>query len=381
MMEHTNFISIDLDALDRNFDAICHKAGCPVMAVIKADAYGHGAVTLAHSLEDRAGFFAVATIGEALQLRHAGIHIPVLVLSRVQPAACVPALQQQIRLTVFRMDDARALSDLASKLGLTALIHVAVDTGMSRIGVPADARGAALCREMANLPGIRLEGLFSHYATADEADLSRAEAQSARFRQFLELLELKVPVVHLRNSAGIMNFQDSYAMARAGIILYGIYPSSEVDRSLLQVSPILSWHSRVGYLQTLPVGRQVGYGGTFTTQRITRVATVPVGYADGYRRCLGGKFHVLIGGCAAPILGRVCMDQLMVDVTDIPHVQEDDPVVLIGKQGALEITAEQMAQAAGTIPYEILSLISRRMPRVYTRGGRTVDVVQYLPEE
>ena len=376
-----NYISIDLDALDRNYDAICRKAGTPAMAVVKSDGYGHGALPLARHLQPKAPFFAVATMGEALALRRGGIQKPILILSRVSPAAFEAAIRQEIRLTVFRYDDALALSRQAAQLGKTAKVHLAVDTGMGRIGVTADAAGAALCREIATLPGLEIEGLFSHYATADEADLSRASAQQARFEAFLSILALPIPMVHIRNSAGIMNFTDGHAMARAGIVLYGSYPSSQVDRARMEVQPILSWHSHITHLKTLAVGSQVGYGGTFTASRETKVATIPVGYADGYRRCLSGKFHVLIGGCEAPILGRICMDQMMVDVTDIPGVKSDDPVVLMGRQGDKEITAEQMAEAAGTISYEIFTGLSRRVPRVYTAGGEIREILQYFPEE
>ena len=384
MIQHTNYITIDLDAVEENFEAIRAKAGCDVLTVVKADGYGHGAVPLARFLESRSAFFGVASAGEALDLRRGGIEKPILILGRADQRTYPALIAHRIRPTIFRRDDALALSAEAVRLGVEVPFHFAVDTGMSRIGVSADLSGADLCREIASLPGLRAEGIFSHFASADEADLRGAMAQNELFEGFLELLrqrDVHPEIVHLSNSAGIMNFSSHYSMVRAGIVLHGIYPSAEVEPGKLPIRPTLSWHSHIAYLQDLPAGRQIGYGGTYTTTALTRVATVPVGYADGYRRELGGKFSVLIHGQPAPILGRVCMDQMMVDVTHIPDVSLDDPVVLIGRQGDREITMDQMATAARTISYEIMCGLSRRTPRLYTRGGTVVEEVAHFPEE
>ena len=374
-------LNIDLDALRHNFDLVRQKVGGKVMAVIKADAYGLGAVAVARALEDRCAFFGVANIAEALELRNAGIHTPILILGRVPVSAYPMAIREDIRTSIFIYEDAVALSEEASRQGKTALFHFAVDTGMSRIGLQATEENADLCVKIASLPNLQAEGLFSHFAGADCADLTGARQQAELFATFDAMLKargLSIPIRHMNNSAGIMNFDTGYEMVRSGIITYGMYPSDEVDPGLLKIQPALQWLSRVTHVKTLPAGREISYGGTYVTTKETRVATVPVGYADGYRRCLSGNFYVLIRGKKAPILGRVCMDQMMVDVTDIPDVTLNDRVVLVGKSGDEEITMEQLAAAMDTINYEVVCGISRRVPRVYCRRGKTVHSVHYL---
>jgi alanine racemase len=252
---------------------------------------------------------------------------------------------------------------------------------MSRIGFQPTEEAARLCAEIVKLPGIVAEGIFSHFATADCADLSRAEAQARSFDRFCGMLQelgVEIPIRHLDNSAGLMNFPNHYEMVRSGIVTYGMYPSSEVEPQRLPLKPALQWLSRVTHVKLLPAGRPISYGGTYVTQRPTVVATVPVGYADGYRRSLSGKFYVLIRGKKAPILGRICMDQLMVDVTDIPGVTLDDTVTLVGRDGDEEITMEAISAAADSFNYEFVCGISRRVPRIYCRGGREVRSVHYL---
>lgn len=380
---YNSYVRVDLDALAENFRNICQKAGTPVMAVIKADGYGHGSVALAKALEGQAAFFGVANISEALELRYAGIRLPILVLSRMPRAAFAQAVRYDIRPAVFLMEDALALSQEAVRQGKTAPFHFAVDTGMNRIGVQVTEADADACAAMAQLPGLQAEGIFSHFATADTRDLTRTHAQMARFDRFLAMLKdrgLEIPICHLNNSAGIMDFPAKYHLSRSGIILYGLYPSDEVDPAVLPLRPILSWVSHIAHLKTLDAGQQIGYGGTYTTTRPSRIATIPVGYADGYRRNLSNRFHVLIRGQKAPIVGRVCMDQFMVDVTDIPDAQLEDAVTLIGADGAECITAEDMANALGTINYEITCGISRRVPRVYLQDGKCAHTLHYLPE-
>jgi len=252
---------------------------------------------------------------------------------------------------------------------------------MSRIGFQATAAAADQCARIAALPCIKAEGLFTHFATADSADLTRAKRQAELFYRFDDMLRqrgVEIPIRHLDNSAGIMNFDHPCEMVRSGIITYGLYPSDEVDPGALSLTPALSWKCRITHLKLLEAGREISYGGTYVTTHPTRVATIPVGYADGYRRSLSGKFYVLIRGKKAPILGRVCMDQLMVDVTDIPDVQLEDPVVLIGRSGNECITVEQIAAAADSFNYEFVCGISRRVPRIYMQGGRVVNEVRYL---
>ena len=375
------YVKIDLDAIECNIDAIRKKAGVDVMAVVKADAYGHGAVQVTRLLQDKCSFFGVSSILEAMELRRAGIYNPILILGHT-PISAFPALvQAEIRPTIYHYDAAVALSNAAVQQGKTAAFHIAVDTGMSRIGFQAIEADADICAKMAQLPNLNIEGLFSHFATADCADLARSRIQTEKFDRFYEMLQergLEIPNRHMDNSAGLMNFSNHYHMVRSGIVTYGMYPSNEVNPEDLPLRPALQWLSRITHLKTLPAGREVSYGGTFVTTRETRVATVPVGYADGYRRSLSGKFYVLIRGKRAPILGRVCMDQMMVDVTDIPGVTSSDQVVLVGRSGDEEITMEQIAAAADSFNYEFVCGISRRVPRIYCRGGKTVHSVHYL---
>ena len=374
---------IDLDAVSSNFDAVRRKAGVPVMAVIKADAYGHGAVPIARLLENRCAFFGVSSMSEALELRDAGITRPILILGYTPPEAFPDAVHLGIRPAIFRREDGEALSRAAVEAGVSAAFHFAVDTGMSRIGFQVTQADADVCAEIAALPGLTPEGLFSHFATADSYDLSRARAQAERFNAFDAMLKRRgvhIPIRHLNNSAGLMNFDRHYEMVRSGIVTYGLYPSDEVDAGLLPLTPAMRLLSRVSYVKPLPPGREISYGGTFVTSRPTVVATVPVGYADGYRRSLSGKFYVLIRGQRAPILGRVFMDHMMVDVTDIPGVQAGDTVTLIGTDGDETISMEDIAAAAGSFNYEFACGISRRVPRVYLRGGKSVHTVHYLTD-
>ena len=374
-------VKIDLDAIASNMDAIREKAGVPVMAVVKADAYGHGAVQVARLLQDKCAFFCVSSILEAMELRQAGLSTPILILGHTPADAFPTAIREGIRPTIYRMEDALALSKAAQFLELPARFHFAVDTGMSRIGFQVKEEDADICARIANLPGLFAEGLFSHFATADCADLSRAEQQAERFAEFDGMLRrrgVKVPIRHLNNSAGLMNFATPYEMVRSGIITYGMYPSDEVDPGLLALRPALQWLSRVTHVKTLPAGREISYGGTYVTKADTVVATIPVGYADGYRRNLSGKFYVLIHGQKAPILGRICMDQMMVDVTAIPGVQVGDRVTLVGTDGEEAITMEQISAQADSFNYEFVCGISRRVPRLYVQGGKTIHTVHYL---
>lgn len=375
---------IDLDAIEQNLEAVRSKTGKLVMAVVKADAYGHGAVQVARRLESKCAFLGVSSILEAMELRQAGISIPILILGHTPVEAFPAAVRQGIRPTIFHYDDAVALSRAAEAAGVRAPFHFAVDTGMSRIGFQATREDAAVCAKIAGLPGLCAEGLFSHFATADCADLTRARQQAALFAAFdgyLKELGVTIPIRHLDNSAGLMNFCSPYEMVRSGIVTYGMYPSEEVEPSLLTLTPALSWVSRITHIKLLPPGRQISYGGTCTTTAPTMVATIPVGYADGYRRSLSGKFYVLIRGRRAPILGRVCMDQMMVDVTGIPQAALGDPVTLVGADGEERITVEQIAAAADSFNYEFVCGISRRVPRVYRSGGQKISVVRYLLDD
>ena len=377
------YVKIDLDIIRANFDAVARKSGVPVMAIVKADAYGHGAVQVARLLEGKCAFFGVSSMLEALELRQAGLTTPILILGQTPISAFPLAIQMGIRPAIFHYEAAVALSEAAVEAGTEAPFHFAVDTGMSRIGFQATAEAAKVCADIAKLPGLKAEGIFSHFATADCADLTRSREQARKFDDFCGMLEnlgVSVPIRHMNNSAGLMNFDTHYEMVRSGIVTYGLYPSDEVSPALLPLEPALTWHSRVTHVKTLESGREISYGGTYVTQKPTVVATIPVGYADGYRRSLSGKFYVLIRGKRAPILGRVCMDQMMVDVTDIPGVTLNDKVVLVGQDGDEVITMEAIAAAAGSFNYEFVCGISRRVPRLYRKDGHTVHSVHYLTD-
>ena len=374
-------VKIDLDVISKNYDAVKEKVGVPIMAIIKADAYGHGAIQVARLLESKCSFFGVSSMLEAMELRQAGLTNPILILGHTPISAFPMAIENGIRPAIFHWKDAVALSEAALACNHTALFHLAVDTGMSRLGFQATEESLDLCEKITKLPGIKAEGLFSHFATADSADLERSRKQAALFDWFdseLRKRGIHIPIRHLDNSAGLMNFDNHYEMVRCGIVTYGMYPSDEVDPNLLKLEPALQFLSRITHVKTLPAGREISYGATYTTTKPTKVATVPVGYADGYRRSLSGKFHVLIRGKKAPILGRICMDQMIVDVTDIPDVCVNDTVTLVGRNGNEVITMEQIAEAAGSFNYEFVCGISRRVPRIYTQGGKTVHSVHYL---
>ena len=375
------YATIDLDAIRDNFTAICRKAGTKVMAIVKADAYGHGAVPVAKLLEDQCAFFGVSAFQEALELRRAGLTKPILILGYTPVSAYPEAIRLGVRPAIFHWEDAVALSQAAQEAQQTAPFHFALDTGMSRIGFQVCEEDADLCAKIAALPGLFAEGLFSHFATADCEDLSRAKAQAGRYAAFDQMLKdrgVNIPLRHLNNSAGLMNFGGQYEMVRSGIITYGLYPSDEVAPELLPLKPAMRWYSQVTHVKTLPAGREVSYGGTFKTTGDTVIATIPVGYADGYRRSLSGKFYVLINGRKAPILGRVCMDQMMVDVTGIPGVTVGTRVTLIGQDGEETITMEEISAPAGSFNYEFACGLSRRVPRYYLSGGKTAGCTHYL---
>lgn len=376
-------VKIDLDAILYNVNAIAEKVKVPIMAIIKADAYGHGAVQIGRLLENRCAFFGVSSILEALELRQAGLKTPILILGQTPISAYPTAIAEGIRLHIFRWEDAVALSEAAVAAGQEAIFHFGVDTGMNRIGFRPTQEDADLCARIAALPGLKAEGLFSHFATADCADLSRSREQAALFDGFYEMLRqrgVEIPIRHMNNSAGLMNFDNHYELVRSGIVTYGMYPSDEVDPGLLKLKPALQWLSRVTHVKTLQPGEPISYGGTYVTDRKTVVATVPVGYADGYRRSLSGKFYVLIHGKRAPILGRICMDQLMVDVSHIPEVRVGHRVTLVGRDGTEEITVEQISAAADSFNYEFVCGISRRVPRIYLSGGKKIHSVHYLTD-
>lgn len=374
--------AIDLDAAEHNFNVTRAKLpeNVKLLCVIKADAYGHGAVPLAKLFEGRADFYGVACIEEAIELKKAGIKTPVLILGAVPKELYEDIVKYDIRVPIFSLEDAKALSAESVKQGKTVPFHFCADTGMSRIGFQVTKESADTCLEIAKLPNIEAEGLFSHFATADEKDLSKAIAQRDKFKEFIKLLEergINIPIKHINNSAGIMNFDEYFDMCRMGIILYGLYPSHEVDKSLLKIKPVMEWHAHITHIKELEPGREISYGGTYKTGETRRIATIPVGYADGYPRCLSNKGKVLINGQFAPITGRVCMDQFMVDITGI-DAKVGDTVVLIGKSGDKELSMEEVSESAYSFNYELPCRIARRVPRSYYRGGKLVFSTNYM---
>lgn len=382
-MYQRTYAKIDLDAIEYNIDNILNKVNsrAKLLAVIKADAYGHGAVPISRFIEDKCDFFGVACVDEALELINAGIKKPILILGYVSPQQYADVVKNDIRIPIFSYDTAQALSDEAVRQGKTSKFHFCVDTGMSRIGFQVNNESADICKKITRLPNIQAEGLFSHFATADERDLSKSVRQRELFYAFAAMLSdrgIDIPIKHLNNSAGIMVFDDMLDMVRAGIIIYGLYPSDKVDKSLLAIRPVLEWKTHISHIKTLEAGREVSYGGTYKTEKETVVATIPVGYADGYPRCLTNKGRVIIKGRYARIIGRVCMDQFMVDITDIPDVKTEDEVTLIGTDGDAVLTMEEVSGLAHSFNYELPCRISYRVPRVYVKNGKVVNTVNYL---
>lgn len=368
------YAKIDLNAIEKNFEALKKMAGPGVKlcAVIKADGYGHGSVPIARLLEKKADYFAVAALEEAIVLREAGIQTPVLALAYTAPDCFGLLIEQNVTATIYREEDAKALSDAAAARDVRAKVHIALDTGMGRIGFFPDEKSADTVRRIAGLPGLEVEGLFSHYATADCRDKTAANLQTERFDRFIALLEergVQIPIKHICNSAGMMEFGRHYDMVRMGIALYGLYPSEEVEKDRIALAPAMEVVCRVIHVKTVEAGTGIGYGHAYVTEERRSIATCSIGYADGYNRCLSGKGYVLIHGKKAPICGRICMDQIMVDVTDIPGVRVGDLAVVLGKSGALAITAEELGALCGSFNYEVVCTFMPRAKRLYYQNG------------
>mgnify|MGYP003766480123 CR=1 FL=1 len=363
---------IDLDAIEFNLRQVRRVVGpdvkiCPA---VKADAYGHGAVEVSRTvLGAGAEMLSVAFIEEAAELRDAGITAPIMLLQPAFPEQIPEIVRLDITATVCDMGFARELSHQSQAAGKRTRVHLKVDTGMGRVGVQPEI-APVIAADLADLPGIELEGIFTHFPSADEEDLSFTHEQVEEFGRIVEAVEaagIRVPLRHAANSAGLLNCPNSYFnMVRPGIMLYGLYDSAYVSREV-ELRQSITLRSRIAFLKELPPSRSVGYGRTYTTARPTIVATVPIGYADGYNRRMSNRGHVLVRGARVPIIGRVCMDQTMIDVTDVPGVSVGDEVVIYGRQGDLEITMEEVEEILGTISYEIVCAISKRVPRVYVR--------------
>ena len=367
------YAKIDLDAVAFNFKSIEQKlsADTKIMAVVKADGYGHGALEIAKTVEgfDKLFGFAVATAEEADGLRNGGIKKPILILGYTFEEDYVKLIQNQVRFTVYSYEAAENLSKAAKKVGITARIHIKIDTGMSRIGYQVTEESADEIVKISALSGIAIEGIFTHFAKADEADKTFTFEQMRQFHRMTDMLKdrrLSIPIKHCSNSAGIVELpQANMDCVRAGIILYGLWPSDEVKKDSISLKPVMEIKSRIIHIKTLTAGRSISYGGTYCLKEPRKIATVPVGYADGYPRSLSGKGYVLIHGRKAPVLGRVCMDQFMVDVTDIPDVKMLDTVTLLGKDGENSITMEELGELSGRFNYEFACDIGKRVSRIY----------------
>lgn len=371
------YATVNLDAVASNMKSMRENlpASTLIMGSVKADGYGHGSVPIAKTIEPYVFGYAVATIDEGIILRRHGINKTILILGVTHESQYEELLRYDIRTAMFQYEKAKKLSDLAVKQGKKAVVHLALDTGMSRIGMKADREHAKEAAAIAALEGIEVEGLFTHFARADETDKSAYEEQYRRYKEFLGYLEelgVQIPIRHCSNSAGIVESLESnhMDMVRAGIAIYGMYPSDEVDHNSVKLTPAMEIKSCITYIKEIGAGTAVSYGGTFVADHTMKVATIPVGYGDGYVRSLSGKGDVLIRGKRAAILGRICMDQFMVDVTDIPEVHTGDEVTLVGKDGDEVLSLETLGDLSGRFSYEFACDIGKRVPRIYIKNGK-----------
>lgn len=356
------------------------------MAVIKADGYGHGAVPIGKELEplDIVWGYAVATAEEAWILRRNGLEKPILVLGAVFPEQYQGLVGQEIRPTIYSLQQAEGLEEFLSRQGTSLPVHVKIDTGLSRLGFQATEKAAGEVAQIAGMGHIIVEGLFTHFAKSDAKDKSMAISQMEQFGAMQRMLAghgVSIPIAHCSNSAAIIDMPEAHMdLVRAGISLYGMWPSSEVQKENISLRPALSLKSCIVFLKELEQGRAVSYGATYETSGNQRIATIPVGYGDGYPRSLSNRGYVLVHGRRAPICGRICMDQFMVDVTDIPEAAEGDTVTLVGTDGAETITMEGIGELSGRFNYEFACDLGKRIPRVYKKGGEIVQAKDYFWE-
>ena len=378
---------VDLDAIWENMVHMKENIAenTKILAVIKTDGYGHGGVPIAKMLEQLDFMFgyAAATYEEAHVLREAGVKKPILILGYTFPYCYEELIREEIRPAVYRRDTVEELAAAAAKVGKKAKVHIKVDTGMGRIGITPDEEGLEFVRFLIEHPELEVEGIFTHFAKSDEADKTSANHQLELFQNFIDKIQtelgITIPVKHCSNSAAILEMpQANMDMVRAGITTYGLYPSEEVSKDIVPLRAAMSLYSHIVYCKTIHAGQSVSYGGLFTAQKDTRVATIPVGYGDGYPRSLSGRGYVLIHGKRAPILGRVCMDQFMVDVSEIPGVMEGDKVTLLGVDGTERITAEELGELSGRFNYEFVCDLGKRIPRVYIQHGEITEVRDYF---
>ncbi len=368
------YVSVDLGAVRHNIEEARKniREDTKIMAVVKADAYGHGAVEVSHALSDLVDAYGVAMAEEALELRRSGIRKRILILGYTAEDWFPELIGHRIAQTVYTWEMAEKLNRAAEQLGQKAIVHIKLDTGMGRIGFAAADENVRVVKQISALPYLELEGIFTHFARADEAAPDPIREPFHQFQFFVTKLEregIHIPIRHVSNSAAIINFPEgNLNMVRSGITTYGLYPSEQVSREVMRLTPAMQWKSVVSYVKDIEAGTSISYGGTFVSDRSMKVATIPVGYADGMKRDLSNKGRVLIRGRYANILGRVCMDQFMVDVSDIPYVSAGDEVTIFGRDGGREIPVEEVAGQCHSFNYEFVCGITARVPRKYVEG-------------
>ena len=380
------YAKIDLDAVTYNMEQMKQRidGDTKIMAVIKSDGYGHGAIQVAEVLEkyDYIWGFAVATLDEAVVLRTEGIQKPILVLGCIFPDQYLEMLDNDIRMNVYTEEMAKEISYMARREGKTAYLHIKLDTGMARLGFAVNNESVDAITRISKLPNVNMEGVFTHFAKADETDKTFTKNQISQFVSMTEKLRergVTFPYEHCANSAAIIDVEDArFDIVRAGISTYGLDPSEEVNQNAVHLKPALALKSHVAFVKEIEEGTPVSYGGTFVAEKKMKIATIPVGYGDGYPRSLSGKGYVLIRGKKANILGRICMDQFMVDVTDIEGVSFGDKVTLIGRDGNEAISVEKLSELSGRFNYEFICALGKRIPRVYVKNGKIAEQVDYF---
>ncbi len=384
-MDKRTWAEVDLDAIAHNIKEIrkITNPNAQIMAVVKADAYGHGFLEVTKTLlENGADRLAVAVLQEGKQLRSRGVKVPILILGASSEESVEDLINFDITPSVFAFDFAKALSYEAERKEKVTKIHIKIDTGMSRIGFLAGENNEEIVEEIlkiSKLPYIEIEGIFSHFATSDEYDKTYTLLQYDRFMDVCNKLEekgLHIPIRHICNSAGIMMYPEMHLdMVRPGVILYGMYPSNEVDKSRLDLIPAMTLKSTITHIKEVEAGRGVSYGKEYITDKRTKIATVPIGYADGYLRKLAKEGKMIVRGMKVPVIGRICMDQCMIDVTNVHNIDKGDEVIIFGREG---VTVDDLAHWLDTINYEVSCVIGRRIPRIYTKEGKAVKVLNYL---
>lgn len=381
------YAEIDLDAIRHNVSAMSENIAkdTKILAVIKTDGYGHGAIPIAKELEemDKVYGYAVATAEEALDLRKNEVKKPILILGYTFPGKYEELIRNNISMALFRKDSLEEIAQVAKNIGKKASVHIKIDTGMGRIGVFPDETGVEFAGEILKNEFLYLEGAFTHFAKADETDKTFTLDQIEKFRTFVNEVEEKfgyqIPMKHTSNSAGIIDLKEANLdLVRAGIILYGLWPSDEVSKTAVCLKPALSLYSTIVYIKDIQEGTPVSYGGKFVADKKMKIATIPVGYGDGYPRSLSGKGFVLIQGQRAPILGRVCMDQFMVDVSHIANVNMGDKVTLIGEDKGQRITVEELGDLADKFNYEFVCGLSKRIPRTFVKNKKVIGTENYF---